>query len=86
MSTRTKTQTSLDKFKFKPKRGPGRIRGLTRAQYLVLSRMVRLKETTWDRLEQEGIVLPPQSESNFRRSVKRRIAEPMPETLTGKSR
>jgi hypothetical protein len=58
----------------KPQRGAGRIRGLTKAEYLVLSRMVRRGETTWEELERRGIALPPQRESDFRRQVKRALA------------
>jgi hypothetical protein len=54
----------------KPASGPGRIRGLTRARYLVLARMVAGKETTWEELEAAGQCLPPQRESDYRRQVK----------------
>jgi hypothetical protein len=58
-----------------PKRGPGKIRGVTPSQYTALARMVRRKETTWEQLEREGIVLPSQRESEFRRAVKRQLAK-----------
>jgi hypothetical protein len=62
-------QTALEK----PQRGPGRPRGVTRARYLVLSRMVKAHETTWADLERQGIVLPSQRESDFRRDVRKQL-------------
>lgn len=59
----------------KPKRAKGTIRGVSRAKYLVLSRMVRAKETTWEELERKGVVLPPKRESEFRRHVKATIRQ-----------
>lgn len=58
----------------KPQRIPGRVRGVTRAQYLTLFRMVHSGETTWGELERQGIVLPPRRESDFRLAVKKQIA------------
>ena len=53
--------------------GPGRIRGVVRAQYLVLRRMVKEGKTTWEELEREGIVFPPLRESEFRRQVQQQL-------------
>jgi hypothetical protein len=58
-----------------PKPNAERIRGLTKAEYQAVCRMVRRGETTWDALERAGIALPAQNESNFRRRVR--------EVLTG---
>ena len=58
-----------------PTAGPGRIRGLTRARYLILSRMVRAGEATWPELEKRGLAFPPKRESEFRREVKRLLKE-----------
>jgi len=68
---KTKART---KPKEKPQRGEGRIRGLTKAEYLVLSRMVRRGETTWEELERRGIAFPPKRESDFRRRVRKALA------------
>jgi len=59
----------------KPERGPGRIRGLTRAQYLALSRLVRSGQATWEELEEKGIALPAARESEFVRTVRNRLAK-----------
>jgi len=53
----------------KPKRGPGRIRGVDRATYLVLNRMVANGEATWDELERKKIVFPAGARSDYRRAV-----------------
>ena len=58
----------------KPERAPGRIRGLRRAEYLALFRMVRKGETNWSELERLGIVLPAGRESDFRRNVRNTLA------------
>jgi len=58
----------------RPQRGPGRIRGLTRAQYLVLRRMVQNGETTWEELERKHVVLPSGHESDYRRNVRTQLA------------
>jgi hypothetical protein len=59
----------------KPIRSHGRIRGLTRAQYLTLARMVKRGETSWEELERKGIALPAGRESDFRRSVRRALKQ-----------
>lgn len=66
---KAKRQSRIDK----PQRGPGRIRGLTRARYLTLFRMVRNQETTWDELEQRGLALPARNESDYRREVRKAL-------------
>jgi len=53
----------------KPFRGPGRRRGVTRAQYLALSRKVRAGLFTWKELEAAGIVLPSARDSDYSRMV-----------------
>lgn len=58
---------------FKPKNGPGRTRGLPKAQYLSLYRMVKAGETTWAELERRGIVLPVRRLSEFRRAVQKQL-------------
>lgn len=57
------------KIEAKPQRLPGRTRGVTRNQYLVLRRMVKAGETTWAELERRGIVLPAGKESDYRKAV-----------------
>jgi hypothetical protein len=56
-----------------PKRIPGRTRGLDRARYLVLLRMVEAGDTTWEELEAKGLALPPARESDFRRDVRKAL-------------
>lgn len=55
---RSQADHPMTKKDDKPIRERGRIRGITRARYLALFRMVQNKEITWDELEQRGIVLP----------------------------
>lgn len=57
----------------KPERRHGNVRGVPRAQYLSLCRMIARKETTWAELERQGIVLPPQNESDYTRQVRRQL-------------
>lgn len=57
----------------KPPVAAGRIRGVTRPQYLALSRMVKAGETTWEELERRGIVLPARRISEFRQSVRKAL-------------
>ena len=59
----------------KPFRGPGRPRGVTRPQYLILARMVRDGLFTWKELEATGVVLHPARESDYRRAVKEIMAK-----------
>lgn len=56
-----------------PKRAKGLVRGVSKAKYLVLSRLVKAGQTTWVELERKGIVLPPNRESDFRKHVRRAL-------------
>ncbi len=52
-----------------------RVRGVENSKYLILARMVRNGETTWEELEAKGIVQPPKRESAYRREVKAKLAQ-----------
>jgi len=59
----------------KPRRGPGRPRGVSRSEYLILQRLVKADKTTWERLEAEGICLPVARKSEYRRQVEERLKQ-----------
>lgn len=71
MAAKAKRQQRIDQ----PQRGRGRIRGVTRAQYLILRRMVNRGEATWADLERKGIVLPTGRESDYRQQVRRALSK-----------
>jgi hypothetical protein len=68
-----RTVTPIEELR--PEDGNDRIRGLLRADYTRVSRLVRNGGATWYDLEDRGIVFSPASQSEIYKRVKRMLHE-----------